>query len=125
MDGKIRTFRDLLVWQKAMVMVTEVYRLSRGFPKDELYALTSQLRRCAVSIPSNIAEGFGRHSTNDYIRYLRMSMGSLCELQTQLEIAQNLEYLGSGVTESIQESAREIERMLSSLLNKLQNQTSE
>lgn len=125
MSGKIRTFRDLLVWQKSMTMVTEVYRLSRRFPKDELYSLTSQVRRCAVSIPSNIAEGFGRHATKDYIRFLRMSMGSLCELQTQIEIADNLGYVSNGTIGSIQESAREIERMLSSLLKKLQNPVSD
>lgn len=125
MSGKIRTFRDLLVWQKSMTMVTEVYRLSRRFPKDELYSLTSQVRRCAVSIPSNIAEGFGRHATKDYIHFLRMSMGSLCELQTQIEIADNLGNVSNGTMGSIQESAREIERMLSSLLKKLQNPVSD
>jgi len=86
-------------------MVTEVYRLSRGFPRDEWYALTSQLRRCAVSTPSNSAEGFGRHSTNDYIRFLRMAMGSLCELQTRVEMAQNRDYVKQDSWEEVQEIA--------------------
>lgn len=119
MSGSIKTFRDLLVWRKSMAMVSEVYRLSKRFPRDELYGLTSQMRRCAVSIPSNVAEGYGRQSTNDYVRFLRMAMGSLYELQTQIEIAANLEYAPSTAAETIHESVREIERMMSSLLKKL------
>ncbi len=80
--SQIRSYRDLRVWQAAMELVTEVYQISKAFPRDELYALTSQLRRCAVSIPSNVAEGYGRNSTSDYVRFLRMAMGSLYELQT-------------------------------------------
>ena len=94
MSGTIKTFRDLLVWQKAMILVTDVYRASSSFPREEQYGLTSQLRRCAVSIPSNIAEGFGRDSTNDYLRFLSIANGSLYESQTQLEIARNLEFFG-------------------------------
>ena len=75
------------MWQKPMVLVTEVYKISKEFPNDETYGLTSQIRRCAVSIPSNIAEGYGRNSTNDYIHFLRIATGSLYELQTQMEIA--------------------------------------
>ncbi len=73
-----------------MVLVTEVYEISKKFPKDELYGLTSQIRRCAISLPSNIAEGYGRNSTNDYIHFLRIASGSLYELQTQMEISLNL-----------------------------------
>ena len=91
MSPTVRTFRDLLVWQKSMVLVTDVYRASSEFPTHERYGLSSQIRRCAVSIPSNIAEGFGRHSATDYIRFLTIANGSLYELQTQIEIALNLE----------------------------------
>ena len=117
--AQIRTYRDLVVWQKSMVLVTEVYKLSKSFPKDEVYGLTSQMRRCTVSIPSNIAEGYGRNSTSDYVRFLRVATGSLYELQTQLEISFNLRYLNEVVFERMYESSREVERMLSSLIRKV------
>ena len=119
MAKNIKTYRDLIVWQKSMSLVTDIYRLSRSFPKDEVYGLTSQMRSCAISIPSNIAEGNGRAPTNDYIRFLRMAVGSLYELQTQLEISRNLEYISKTDFDTSYESSREIERMLSSLLRKL------
>ncbi len=119
MDKEVKTYRDLMVWQKAMVLVTEVYRQTKVFPKEEVYGLTSQVRRCAISIPSNIAEGYGRNSTSDYIRFLQIASGSLYELQTQLEISMNLEYLSKGVVERLYSLSREIERMLSSLIRKL------
>jgi four helix bundle protein len=115
----IQTFRDLLVWQKAMVLVTNVYSLAKRFPKDELFGLTSQMRRSAVSVPSNIAEGYGRRSTQDYVRFLQISLGSLYELQTQLEIAGNLGYVSHDETKDILSTAREIERMLTSLSGKI------
>ena len=106
---------------KSMTLVTEIYQLSKSFPTDEIYGLTSQMRRCATSIPSNIAEGYGRNSTKDYIRFLRMAISSLYELQTQIEIALNLQYLEKGYFDKIYESTREIERMMSSLVRKLSN----
>ena len=119
--GGVKTFRDLLVWQKAMTLVTETYRTTKTFPKEEWYGLSQQIRRCAVSIPSNIAEGYGRNATNDYIRFLQISIGSLFELQTQLEISFNLEYISKDAFDILFESTREIERMLVSLINKVQN----
>ncbi len=119
MAGNIKTYRDLLVWQKSMSLVTDIYRLSRSFPKNETYGLISQMRSCAISIPSNIAEGYGRAPTDDYIRFLRMAIASLYELQTQLEISLNLEYIAKSDFDTSYESSREIERMLSSLLRKL------
>ena len=116
---QIKTYRDLLVWQKSMALVTEVYKLSKLFPNEEVYGLTSQMRRCAVSIPSNIAEGYGRNSTSDYVRFLRVASASLYELQTQAEIALNLRYLKKSDFDNLYESSREIERMLSSLVRKL------
>jgi four helix bundle protein len=121
MTGKIKTYRDLLTWQKSLALVTEIYRVSRSFPKDEVYGLAQQMRRSAVSIPSNIAEGYGRNSTSDYVRFLRVASGSLYELQTQAEIALNLRYLKKSDFDKLYESSREIERMLSSLIRKLEN----
>ena len=117
--SKIKTYRDLIVWQKSMSLVTEIYKVTRSFPKDETYTLVSQMRRCAISIPSNIAEGFGRKSTNDYIRFLNITMGSLYELQTQLEISLNLKYLKKVDFNKFYESSREIERMLGSMIRKI------
>jgi four helix bundle protein len=88
----MKTYRDLQVWQKAMQLVTEIYGNTRSFPAEELYGLTSQIRRCAVSIPAKLAEGYGRNSTQDYVRFLRIASGSLYELQTLLEIACNLTF---------------------------------
>jgi len=122
MSTTVKTFRDLIVWQKAMTLVTDVYRASSAFPASEQYGLTSQLRRCAVSIPSNIAEGFGRDSTNDYLRFLSIAAGSLYESQTQLEIARNLEFLAEQKFTQLLDQAREIERMLSGLIRSLKGQ---
>ncbi|OIP26336.1 MAG: four helix bundle protein [Dehalococcoidia bacterium CG2_30_46_19] len=118
----MKTYRDLQIWQKSMTLVTEVYKISKGFPKDEAYGLTSQIRRCAISIPSNIAEGYGRNSTNEYIHFLRIATGSLYELQTQIEICMNLDYLNRGEFDKLYELSREIERMISSLAGKLSSQ---
>jgi four helix bundle protein len=115
----IKTFRDLIVWEKSMGLVTEIYKMTKIFPKEEIYGLTSQIRRCAVSVPSNIAEGYGRKSTDDYLRFLQISIGSLYEIQTQIEIAFNLKYLPDNQFQQIYESTREIERMLSSLIRKV------
>jgi four helix bundle protein len=119
--GEIKTYRDLVVWQKAMSLVTAVYRCAVQFPKNETYALVSQIQRAAVSIPSNIAEGYGRRSTGDYLRFLQIAMGSVFELQTQLEIALNLEYLTKERFEELYGQSREVERMLSSLITKLKD----
>lgn len=117
--SEIRSYRDLVVWQKGMVLVTEIYRESRKFPREEIYGLTSQMRRSVVSIPCNIAEGHGRTTRKDYVRFVDIALGSLSELETQLEIARNLDYLENGPYESLQERCRELERMLSSLIRKL------
>ena len=89
----MKSYRDLMVWNKSMKLVTDVYLITKSLPKEEIYGLTSQIRKSSVSVPSNIAEGYGRNSTNDYIRFLQIASGSLYELQTQLEICLNLEYL--------------------------------
>jgi four helix bundle protein len=118
---KIQSYRDLLVWQKGMELVRGIYRITRGFPDEEKYGLASQLRRAAVSIPSNIAEGYGRNSTNDYVRFLRMGIGSLYEVQTQLEIAVSEKMISAEAHASLMELANELERMLVSLVKKLAN----
>lgn len=118
----IRTYRDLKIWHKAMEMVTEIYRASATFPREEIFGLTAQVRRSAISIPSNIAEGFGRRTQNDYLRFLQIAMGSLFEVQTQLEIAANLEYLSGEQHCRIHDLSRELERMMSSLMHKIGNQ---
>jgi len=119
----IRSYRDLLIWQKSMAMVTEIYRLSRSFPKEEIYGLTAQIRRAAVSIPSNIAEGFGRYSKTDYVRFLQIAAGSLFELQTQLEISRNLGFVEERLFNKFLAQTRELERMLGSLIVKLKRFT--
>ena len=115
----MKTYRDLLVWQKAIHFVTQVYRVVKMFPQEELYGLTSQIKRSAVSIPSNIAEGYGRKSKKDYIRFLQIAMGSIFEIQPQLEISKNLEFISGSSFSELYEKSREIERMLSSMINKI------
>lgn len=117
--ANIQSYRDLIVWQKSMRLVTEIYTATRSFPREEVYALTSQLRRCAISIPSNIAEGYGRNSTLDYKRFLQIAVGSIFELQTQVEIASNLKYLSSEMVGNLCNAAKEIELMLFSLIKKI------
>ncbi len=102
-----------------MSLVTEIYKITIKFPKDEIYGLTGQIRRCAVSIPSNIAEGYGRNSTNDYLRFLQIATGSVNELQTQMEIACNLGYITKETFDDTYESAYEIGCMLNALVKKL------
>lgn len=115
----MKTFRDLLIWQKAMALVTHCYSISSNFPKEEMFGLTSQIRRCSISIPSNISEGYGRGTNKDYHRFLTISLGSLFEFQTQLEIAYNLQYIPGDNFNKLYEDSRELERMLSSFISKV------
>ena len=87
---KVKSYRDLIVWQKSVDLVTEVYKILRSFPEEEKFGLTSQLKRSCISIPSNIAEGYGRKYIKDYVRFLQISRGSLFEMQTQIQISINL-----------------------------------
>jgi four helix bundle protein len=112
-------FRKLIIWQKAMSLVTKTYHSTKKFQKEEIFGLTSQIRRCSISIPSNIAEGHGRESNKEYLRFLNISIGSLFELQTQLEIAKNIEYLTEEDFNTLYEDSREVERMLVSFINKI------
>ncbi len=112
-------FRNLMIWQKSMSLTTKIYKSTKNFPKEEIFALTSQIRRSSVSIPSNIAEGFGRDSNKEYLRFLNISIGSLFEMQTQLEIAKNIDYLNEEEFNTLYEDSREIERMLVSFIVKI------
>ena len=115
----MNTFRDLLIWQKSMNLVTEIYQVTNSFPKEEVYGITSQIRRSSISIPSNIAEGYGRNGNNDYLRFLNISISSLFEMQTQLEISFNLKYINEIQFNKINEDSKEVERMLSSFIRKI------
>lgn len=116
----MQDFRNLLVWQKAHALVLEVYRLSRDFPREELYGLTSQMRRCAVSIPSNIAEGCGRATDPDFARFLVIAMGSSSELEYQLLLSRDLGYVETSMHGSLQDKIAEVKRMLTSLIQRVQ-----
>ena len=113
----VKNYRELVVWQKAMDFVVDVYRITAKFPAGERFGLSDQLRRAAVSVPSNISEGFGRESTNDYIHFLIMARGSLNEISTQLEIAVRLGYMNSGT--GLYSQSVEIGKLLNSMIKKL------
>jgi four helix bundle protein len=116
---KVRNYQDLIVWQKAMHLVEEIYTASRSFPREEVYGLTSQLRRAAVSIPSNIAEGQGRRTAADFVRHLSISYGSLREVETQTIIAARLQYLTKQRCQEILKLAGEVGRLLNGLMSSL------
>ena len=120
----MKTYKDLIVWQKSIVLVTEVYSVTSTFPKEELFALTSQLKRSSVSVPSNISEGYGRKHEREFIRFLQISRGSLYELQTQLEIANKLYFLNNQNHQKLSGECNEIEKMLNRLISYLSNKTS-
>jgi four helix bundle protein len=113
-------YRDLIAWQKAKSLVLSVYRCTRLFPRDEIYGLTSQMRRAAVSVPSNIAEGKGRNSQRELVQFLFHARGSLLELETQLSIAYDLEYIELPVFETLESQTRELGRILNGLINRFQ-----
>ena len=110
-------YRDLVAWQKAMDLVEKIYVATADFPREERYGLISQVRRAAVSVPSNIAEGQGRRTSDDeFVRFLQIAMGSLAELQTQLELAARLHFLDKQRAITLQSSADEVGRLLSGLV---------
>lgn len=114
----MRNHKDLIVWQKAIQFVQRLYEVTQTFPKEELYGITSQMRRAAVSIPSNIAEGFGRKHERELIRFLHVSLGSASEMETQLIICHHIHYIADEEFEELSNSNNEIIRMLTSLINK-------
>jgi four helix bundle protein len=114
-------YQDLIAWRKATQLALDIYRCTRTFPKDELYGLTSQMRRAAVSVASNIAEGKGRYSRKEFLQFLYRARGSLLELQTQLFIAGELDYLESISARRIKDKADELGRILNGLTTSVQN----
>ena len=114
----MRNHKDLIVWQKSMKLVKDLYQITQVFPKEEIYGITSQMRRAAVSIPSNIAEGCGRGHDKELIQFLYISLGSASELETQLIICNDIHYLSTQSFEELNSLNNEIIRMLSSLINK-------
>ena len=115
----VKTYRDLLVWQKAMDMVAEVYRLAKHLPRQETYALGDQLRRAAVSVPSNIAEGFGRASRKEYAQFLGIANGSVCEVETQLYVGVRVGYFREDAIRPALGLLSEIGKIIHSIATKL------
>ena len=120
-DFKTRSHRDLIVWQKAMILVSAVYKLSISLPADEKFGLTSQIRRAAVSIPSNIAEGRARSTKKDYLQFLHIALGSTAELETQLEICLDLRFISRQAYESTLAMLEEVRRMLVAMMIKMKS----
>ncbi|MGE5277866.1 MAG: four helix bundle protein [Acidobacteriota bacterium] len=119
----IRSYRDLRVWRKGVYLAVTCYRLRSGFPRQEVYGLVGQIRRAAVSVPANIAEGHGREHLGDYLRFLSAAKGSLMELETHVIIAERLEYLSPAEAEQALSVAADIGRMLSGLIARLKSRS--
>ena len=113
------SYRDLLVWQRSVELVTRIYRITACFPSDEIYGLRSQLRRAAVSIPSNIAEGQGRCTKGDFRQFLGVARGSLLEVETQLHIGERLGYLSAAQEKAVLAETRQVFAMLSGLMDSI------
>ncbi len=116
----VKSYQELETWQVAMKLVAEVYRVTKDFPREEIYGLTNQLRRAAVSVPSNIAEGQGRDSTKEFLHHLAIARGSLYEAETQLLIAKQLEYLKQPDADSLSAMIASIGRLINGLARSLQ-----
>jgi four helix bundle protein len=119
MTNEVRSYKDLVAWKKSMDLVTAVYRASQGFPKEEIFGLVSQIRRSAVSVPSNIAEGHARTSRKEFQYFLSNARGSLAELETQLTIAHQLAYINEMVINQLLDRLGEVGRILNGLLSSL------
>jgi four helix bundle protein len=118
-SGRTRHFRDLLVWQKSMQLAKGIYEQTAVLPKSEVFGLQGQMRRAAVSIPSNIAEGHGRLSDHLFRVFLAQARGSLCELETQIQLCEDLGFMQAGCTQELRESCNEVGRMLNGLIKAL------
>jgi four helix bundle protein len=117
----LKNYKELNVWQKSYKLCLHIYKVTKRFPKDEMYGLTSQIRRSAVSIPSNIAEGYGRKTTLEYVRFLYIAYGSVCELETQTMISGDLGYVGKERLQELREEIGDVERMLKAMIKSLEN----
>ena len=118
-----QSYRDLVVWQKSMRLVTETYLVTEAFPKSEMFGLTSQLKRAVISVPSNIAEGQGRDSTKEFLHHLSIAYGSLMEVETQIQIAANLSYIMQSEADKLTDKCGEVGRLLNGLLRSLRKPT--
>ena len=118
---EVKSYKDLLVWTKSLALIKSVYRETKIFPKDEVWALTSQIKRAVISVASNIAEGSSKRSTREFIRFLNISYGSLSELEEQLIIANELEFLPNEKRSLLTEQCSEIGKMLNGLIRSLTN----
>ena len=116
----LKDYKDLQVWQKSYKLCLKIYGIAAQFPHEERYGLASQIKRSAVSIPSNIAEGYGRKTTADYIRMLYIAYGSVCELETQILLAGDLGFIEKGEVDPLLSDIAEIERMLKALIKSLE-----
>lgn len=122
--GIVSSYKDLLIWQRGVLIVEQVYELTKNFPQTEIYGLTSQIRRSGISIPSNIAEGFGRSSTKNYIQFIKIARGSLYELETQLILAGKLNFIeDTGLFEKLISNIDEEGKMINSFIKKLEEKT--
>lgn len=118
--AKISSYRDLLVWQKAMDWTVKIYKTTISFPNEERYGLTSQLRKSSSAIPSNIAEGFGRKTTKDYLRFLNIALASSYEALTQIELSFRIGYISNTIFDELFKEGEEIGKMLNGLISKLE-----
>ena len=118
----MHNYRELRIWQRSMNFVVRIYEVSAGFPKEERYSLTAQLRSCIVSVPSNISEGAGRGTNKQFKRFLEFSMGSINEAQTQIELAYRVNYLSNEIYESLIDEALQIYKMILAFYNSLKGE---
>jgi len=116
----VQSYEELEAWREAMDLVTQVYRITRAFPREEAYGLTAQVRRAAVSVPSNIAEGQGRRGTREFLNHLSMARGSLLEVETQLEIAHRLGYLPPTYRTTLRNQTATVGRLINGLIRALE-----
>ena len=117
----IQSYKDLLIWQKGIALVKSIYILCEQLPKEEVYGLQSQMKRAAISVPSNIAEGYGRNYTQSYIQFLRIARGSLLELETQLIISKELKLIGNKLYQKVQGLITEENKMLNAFIKSISN----
>lgn len=120
MSERIKSYKDLIVWQKAILLVTEIYSITKTFPDSERFGLTNQLNRAVVSIPSNIAEGWGRESNKNHLQFLRISRGSLMEVETLILISKNLNYINDQTFKIISDTIEEVGKILQGLIRSIQ-----
>lgn len=119
MNSTITSYKDLIVWKKSYDLLIKIYKLTKKFPKDEVYGLTSQIRRCAVSIPSNIAEGYSRYRKLEFAHFLQISFASGAELETQILISKDLDYISQVEFDEVNLLLIEVMKMLNSLMSKV------